>query len=84
MDSSGATLLGEIRAEPGGELLGSFAFEWIDETLTEFEAAVERATGDAIPDGLWYFDWIHRDSNDRPLKFQSGRILKQGTITEVP
>jgi len=84
VDCSGGSLKGEIRAEPNEELLGSFTFTWIDQKNGQFEAAIEQAAGDAIPDGIFCYDWIFTDSNGRNLPpILAGRITKEGTITET-
>lgn len=82
IDCTGGSLAAEIRAEPGGPLLGAFTFYWINQGNGVFAMRINAATVNAIPDGTYRYDIVFTDSNGEPIKLRSGSIIKQGTITE--
>lgn len=82
VDMTGGSLAGEVRPEPGGELLGSFTFEWEDITRGTFYQVMDADDVAAIPDGTHAWDLIYTDAAGTPHKLDSGICTKRGTITE--
>ena len=82
INCTGGTLTAEVRTEPGGPLLGSFSFTWIDRTQGTFYQTMTPAVVNAIPDGVHSWDLLYTDTLGIPHKIDSGTCTKRGTITE--
>jgi hypothetical protein len=83
IDCTGASLSAQVRPEPGGTLLGAFAFTWIDRTQGTFFQTMSTAAVNAIPDGVHAWDLIFTDSTGATHKIDEGSCTKRGTITQL-
>ncbi|WP_193214929.1 hypothetical protein [Luteolibacter marinus] len=82
IDCTGGILAAEVRPEPGGTLLATFTFEWVDITIGLFDQVLAVAAVDAIPDGVFRHDLVFTDALGEPHNLEEGTITKTGSITE--
>jgi hypothetical protein len=83
IDCTGGTLAAEVRPEPGGALLGTFRFEWVDITTGSFSQIMDREDVNAIPDGTFRHDLFFTDALGETHRIDEGNCSKTGTITEL-
>jgi hypothetical protein len=82
INCTGGSLEAQVRPEPGGVLLGTFRFEWVDITVGSFSQIMDVADVNAIPDGEFRYDLFYIDALGERHKIDEGQCTKQGTITE--
>jgi hypothetical protein len=82
INCTGGSLAAEVRTEAGGELLGTFTFEWVNIGLGTFYQVMPAAAVNAIPDGVYRWDLLFTDALGEVHKIDQGTCTKSGTITE--